>query len=61
MRPVLNVSEPCFSSLDDNVDKRHVEKVVMDTARSFSYRILRAGKFARMDKRTQKMPSKYAS
>ncbi len=50
MRPVLNVSEPCGNSFNDNVDKRRVEKVVMDTARSFSYKILRAGKFARLDK-----------
>jgi hypothetical protein len=50
VRPVLNVSEPCGDSFNDNVDKRHVEKVVMDTARSFSYKILKAGKFARLDK-----------
>jgi hypothetical protein len=50
VRPVLNVLEPCGSSFNDNVDKRRVEKVVMDTARSFSYKILRAGKSARLDK-----------
>jgi hypothetical protein len=50
VRPVLNVSEPSGSSFNDNVDKKRVERVVMDTARSFSYKILRAGKSARLDK-----------
>jgi hypothetical protein len=50
VRPVLNVSEPSGNSFNDNVDRRRVERVVMDTARSFSYKILRAGKSARLDK-----------
>ncbi len=50
MRPVLNVSEPDGSSFNDNVDRYSVERVSMDTARSFSYALLRAGKNARMDK-----------
>jgi hypothetical protein len=49
VRPVLNVSEPNGSSFNDNVD-RYSERVSMDTARSFSYALLRAGKNARMDK-----------
>ncbi len=50
MRPVLNVSEPSGFSFNDNVDKHSVERVTMDTARSVSYVLLRAGKNARMDK-----------
>ncbi len=50
MRPVLNVSEPNGNSFNDNVDRYSVERVSMDTARSFSYALLRAGKNARMDK-----------
>ena len=49
-RPVLNVSEPAGTSFNDNVDKHEVERVVMDTARSFSYALLEAGMGARMDK-----------
>jgi hypothetical protein len=49
VRPVLNVSEPSGLSFNDNVDKLSVERVVMDTARSFSYKLLRAGKNARLD------------
>jgi hypothetical protein len=47
---VLNVSEPSGLSFNNNVEIRRVEKVVMDSARSFSYKILRAGKSARLDK-----------
>jgi hypothetical protein len=47
---VLNVSEPSGLSFNDNVDRRRVERVAMDSARSFSYKILRAGKSARLDK-----------
>jgi hypothetical protein len=47
---VLNVSELSGLSFNDNVDRRRVERVVMDSARSFSYKILRAGKSARLDK-----------
>jgi hypothetical protein len=50
VRPVLNVSERSGLSFNDNVDKLSVERVVMDTARSFSYKLLRAGKNARLDK-----------
>ncbi len=50
VRPVLNVSEPSGLSFNDNVDKLSVERVVMDTARSFSYKLLKAGKNARLDK-----------
>jgi hypothetical protein len=50
VRPVLNVSEPSGLSFNDNVHKHSVERVSMDTARSFSYELLRAGKNARMDK-----------
>jgi hypothetical protein len=44
------VSEAAGRSLNDKVDKLNVERVVMDTARSFSYKLLRAGKNARLDK-----------
>jgi hypothetical protein len=47
---VLNVSEPNGKSFNDNVDTNSVEKVFMDSARSFSYKVLRAGKSARLDK-----------
>jgi hypothetical protein len=47
---VLNVSEPDGKSFNDNVDTKSVEKVFMDSARSFSYKVLRAGKSARLDK-----------
>jgi hypothetical protein len=50
VRPVLNVSEPSGTSFNDNEDRHSVERVSMDTARSFSYVLLRAGKNARMDK-----------
>ncbi len=44
------MSEPNGHSFNDNVDRRRVERVVMDSARSFSYKILRAGRSARLDK-----------
>jgi hypothetical protein len=47
---VLNVSEPAGRSFNDNVDKLSVERGVMDTAKSFSYKLLRAGKNARLVK-----------
>ncbi len=50
VRPILNVSKPKGESMNDNVEEKDVEKVKMDTARSFSYAILRAGKGARMYK-----------
>jgi hypothetical protein len=50
VRPVLNVYEPSGLLFNDNVDKHSVERVVMDTAKSFSYKLLRAGKNARLDK-----------
>jgi hypothetical protein len=50
VRPLLNVSKPSGLSFNDNVDKHSVERVSMDTARSFSYELLRAGRNARMDK-----------
>jgi hypothetical protein len=46
----LNVSEPSGNSFNDNVDTKSVEKVFMDSARSFSNKILQAGKSARLDK-----------
>jgi hypothetical protein len=49
-RPVLNVSVPEENSFNDNVDIFEVERVHMDTAKTFSYTILRAGKGARLDK-----------
>jgi hypothetical protein len=36
-RPVLNVSVPEGNSFNDNVEILDVEKVHMDTARTFSY------------------------
>jgi hypothetical protein len=50
VRPILNVSKPKAESMNDNVEEKDVEKVKMDTARSFSYAILKAGKGARMYK-----------
>jgi len=50
VRSILNVSKPKGESMNDNVEEKDVEKVKMDTARSFSYAILRAGKGARMYK-----------
>jgi hypothetical protein len=50
VRPVLNVSEPNGKSFKDNVDKYQVERIVMGTARSFSYTLLEAGKNVRIDK-----------
>jgi hypothetical protein len=35
-RPVLNVSEPAGRSFNNNVDIKEVEKVYMDSAKSFS-------------------------
>jgi hypothetical protein len=49
-RPVLNVSEPAGRSFNDNVDITEVEKVYMDSAKSFSFSLLEAGKGARLDK-----------
>jgi hypothetical protein len=50
VRPILNVSKPKGDSMNDNIEEKDVEKVKMDTARSFSYTILRAGKGGRMYK-----------
>ncbi len=50
MRPVLIVSEPSGNSFNDNVDRHSVERVSMDTDRSSSYALLRAGRSARMEK-----------
>ena len=46
VRPVLNASLPEQLSLNSNVDDRKVEKVVMCSARCFSYSVQEAGKFA---------------
>jgi hypothetical protein len=50
VRPVLNVSEPSGNSFNDNVDRHSVERVSLDTARSFIHSLLRASESARMDK-----------
>ncbi len=47
---MLNVSEPSGLSFNDNVDKHSVERVVMDTPRSFCYKLLRASRNAGLDK-----------
>jgi hypothetical protein len=49
-RAVLNMSAPEGNSFNDNVDTFEVERVHMDTARTFSYAVLRAGRGARLDK-----------
>ena len=50
VRPILNVSHPRGQSFNDNIVEPRMEKVQMSSAQSFSYSLLRAGKFALMSK-----------
>ena len=50
VRPVLNVSSPLNRSFNDNVCPIAMEKVVMSSAKQFSFSLLEAGKDALMSK-----------
>ncbi len=50
VRPVLNMSGPRGKSFNDNVDKRKLEKVHMDTAKKFGYKLRETGAKAEMSK-----------
>ncbi len=51
---MLNVSVPAGESFKDNIDNIEVERVYMDTARSFSYALLDTGKDAWLNKTDEK-------
>ncbi len=46
VRPVLNMSGPKNKSFNDNVDKNQLEKVKMDSAKVFGYKLREMGKKA---------------
>ena len=50
VRPVLNMSGPKGSSFNDNVDLTKLEKVHMDTAKAFGYKLKEIGTNARFSK-----------
>ena len=50
VRPVLNVSEPEGSSLNDNINKHGIEKVYMSSAKDFGYCLRKAGVSANFSK-----------
>ena len=50
VRPVLNVSSPLYRSFNDNVCPIAMEKVVMSSAKKFSFSLLEAGKGALLSK-----------
>jgi len=50
VRLVLDMSRPAGRSFNDNVDKSKLDKVYMDTAKTFSYRLKDAGVGATMAK-----------
>ena len=50
VRPVLNVSEPCGRSFNDNVDSDCLEKVYMSSAKDFGFTLCKAGKNATFSK-----------
>ncbi len=50
VRPVLNMSGPLGASFNDNVDETKLEKVHMDTARGFGFKLKEAGKKAKFSK-----------
>jgi hypothetical protein len=54
VRLVLDMSRPKGRSFNDNISKRHVGRISMATAQSFSYKLLEAGKAAVMSKQDMK-------
>ena len=50
VRPVLNMSGPKGSSFNDNIDLTKLEKVHMDTAKTFGYKLKEIGINARFSK-----------
>ncbi len=54
VRLVLDMSRPKGRSFNDNISKRHVGRISMATAQSFSYKLLEAGKAAIMSKQDMK-------
>jgi len=50
VRPVINMSAPKGKSFNENVDQVKLEKVWMDTAKSFSYKLKEVGGSALMSK-----------
>jgi len=50
VRPVLNVSEPCGRSFNDNIEKDCLEKVYMSSAKDFGFTLCKAGHNATFSK-----------
>jgi hypothetical protein len=50
IRPIINMSEPKGKSFNDNLNEKAMEKVWMSTAKSFSYKLISAGRNCLMSK-----------
>ena len=50
VRPILNLSAPAGSSFNDAVDKNHLRKLSMSSAKKFSQTLVRMGKGANFAK-----------